>query len=213
MDAAAVERALAAFSADVRRVFVTALGEVRAGTGSKSAYEANSKFEGFQGSFATLAEFHAGAEATLKLGYPNPEAMKGITNEHTAHVSVGRLFVTPNYRIATCLVVEYWWAVDPDAAPSSVFDRLATLRREAAAGGEEQGGGWAGPAAAGDGVLSLVRGNSDAVDIDVDAHTVTFRPRPDPGPRFGPILLRGSNSPRLVFNCSAACSHSASMLC
>ena len=56
--AAAVERALVAFSADVRRVFVAALGEVRAGTGSKSAYEANSKFEGFEGSFASLHDFY-----------------------------------------------------------------------------------------------------------------------------------------------------------
>jgi hypothetical protein len=37
--------------------------------------------------------------------------MKGIRHEHTEHPSVERLFVTPNYRIATSLVIEYAWAM------------------------------------------------------------------------------------------------------
>ena len=80
MDDTAVDRALEAYFADVRRIFTAELAKVRAATGSKSAHEANSKFEGFQGSFATLKDFHAGAEATLKLGYPNPDTVKGIRN-------------------------------------------------------------------------------------------------------------------------------------
>ena len=78
---------------------------------SKSAHEANSKFEGFEGSFASLREFHAGAEKTLNLGYPNPDIMKGIRLEHTKHSSAKRHFVTPNYRVVTSLHIEYAWAV------------------------------------------------------------------------------------------------------
>ncbi len=111
MDQAAVDRALLAFFADVRRIVETELAQVRAATGSKSAAEANSKFEGFPGSFATLRDFHTGAVASLKLGYPNPDTMKGIMLEHTQHPSVTRLFVTSNYRIATCLLIEYAWAL------------------------------------------------------------------------------------------------------
>jgi hypothetical protein len=112
------EGVLQAFFADVRRIFTDELDRVRTGTGSKSAAEANSKFDGFPGTFASLKDFHAGAEATLKLGYPNPDIEKGIRLEHTntTHPSVTRLFVTPNYRLATCLLTEYAWAVDP-AAP------------------------------------------------------------------------------------------------
>jgi hypothetical protein len=119
LDSGAVDRALEAFFADVRCIFTAALAQVRAATGSKSAHEANSKFDGFEGSFASLKDFHAGAEATLHLGYPNPDIERGILLEHTAHAaSVARLFVTPNYRLATCLLLEYWWAVDP-------YDRTA----------------------------------------------------------------------------------------
>ena len=51
--------------------------------GSRSAVEANSKFEGFTGSFASLEEYHKGAEEALQLGYPNPKLWEGIRNEHT----------------------------------------------------------------------------------------------------------------------------------
>jgi hypothetical protein len=157
LDAEAVERLLDSFCADMRGLFKAALGKLRAATGSRSALEANRKFEGFEGSFATLQEFHAGAEASLKLGYPNPDTMKGIRLEHTQHPSVTRLFVTPNYRIATCLLFEYWWAVDPHAPPKAVLDLLASQQRARG--------------------LSLVRGAGGAVDIDSD--TVTFRCSPE----------------------------------
>ena len=107
------ESALSAFFADVRHIFKAAVKEVREAKGSTSAVEANSKFTDgfFQGSFASIRDFHAGAEETLRLGYPNPDIEKGIRQEHTSHPSDTGLYVTPNYRIATCLLVEYWWAM------------------------------------------------------------------------------------------------------
>ena len=187
MDDTAVDRALEAYFADVRRIFTAELAKVRAATGSKSAAEANSKFEGFQGSFATLQEFHQGAEATLQLGYPNPDTIKGIRLEHTAHPSMTRLFVTPNYRVATCLLLEYWWAVKAFAPTKAMLD---LLRRLAAARGAEdddaQEGAGSGTAGLADGSetagladeveLSLVRGAS--ADVDIEGQTVTFRCRP-----------------------------------
>ena len=111
LDGAAMESALDAFFADLKVTFKRAVLQAQGDRGSTSAMAANSKFEGFQGSFASLKDFHAGAEATLHLGYPNPDIEKGIRTEHTAHMSARRLFVTPNYSIATCLMIEYWWAV------------------------------------------------------------------------------------------------------
>ncbi len=107
-------RAVDAFLEDARVRIYTALVEVKTAQGSRSAAEANAKFDGFQGSFATLPEFHAGAEASLQLGYPNPDTMRGILNEHTKHPSVEKLFVTPNYRIATSLLLEFAWAVQDE---------------------------------------------------------------------------------------------------
>ena len=174
----AAARAFDAFVEDARAKFLAALREARETTGSKSAHEANSKFEGFQGSFANLDEFHAGAEATLQLGYPNPDTMKGILLEHTAHPSMTRLFVTPNYRVATCLLLEYWWAVDPFAPTKAVLDLLRQLA--AARGAEDddaQEGAGSGTARLADEVeLSLVRGAS--ADVDIEGQTVTFRCRP-----------------------------------
>jgi hypothetical protein len=103
-------RALEAFSQDVKYKFLTSLKSCKKAKGSADAVQANSKFQGFQGSFATLKMFHKGAEATLKLGYPNPNIMHGIMLEHTAHSSATRLFATTNYCIATNLLIEYWWA-------------------------------------------------------------------------------------------------------
>jgi len=111
------QTALESFFEDTRRKFLKALQDARQATGSRSAAEANSKFDGFEGSFATLEEFHAGAGESLKLGYPNPDTMKGIMLEHTHHPSVTRLFVTPNYRIATSLLLEYAWAMLQPGAP------------------------------------------------------------------------------------------------
>ena len=180
MDSEAVERVLLAFFADVRRIFTTELAQVRGATGSKSAHEANSKFEGFEGSFATLEEFHAGAEATLQLGYPNPDIEKGIRLEHTQHpASMRRLFVTPNYRLATCLLVEYWWAMDPSAPPKEVLDLLAQLGAarfaEQEDGAKEEEGVYATRLDGAAGRISLVRGGSEDVDIDAADGTVTFR--------------------------------------
>jgi hypothetical protein len=124
MDEVAVECALRAYFIDVRSIFTDALTRARLATGSKNAVEANSKFDGFEGSFASLKDFHAGAEATLKLGYPNPDTEKGIRLEHTVHPSAERLFVTANYRIATNLVIEYWWAVDPSALQDSRVPKM-----------------------------------------------------------------------------------------
>ena len=64
------KRAVEAFLEDARVRIYTALVEAKTVKGSTSAAEANGKFDGFQGSFATLKDFHAGAEATLQLGYP-----------------------------------------------------------------------------------------------------------------------------------------------
>jgi hypothetical protein len=98
-------QAVDAFLEDARERIYTALVEAKTAKGSKSAAEANHKFDGFQGSFATLPEFHAGAGKSLKLGFPNPDTMKGILNEHTQHPSSTRLFCTSNYRIATCPLI------------------------------------------------------------------------------------------------------------
>jgi hypothetical protein len=129
------KQAVDAFLEDARVKIYTALVQAKTEKGSKSAAEANSKFEGFQGSFASLKEFHAGAEASLKLGYPNPDTMRGILNEHTKHPSATRLFCTSNYRIVTCLLVEYAWAVleagpgDPPMVRAQL-DRARKLIRE-----------------------------------------------------------------------------------
>ncbi len=173
MDEKAVERALGAYFADVRRIFAAALAEVRGATGSKTAAEANSKFDGFEGNFANLTQFHAGAEATLDLGYPNPDTMKGILLEHTVHPSVARLFVAPNYRLATALLVEYWWVVCPDAPPKNARDLVSRLRLERDASKAEDAGSLAGPAIPGEVALSLVRGESK--EVDIDSWVVTFR--------------------------------------
>ena len=109
------ENAIIAFQHDAKLLFDRALQKLDEQKVSSSALEANSKFSGFTGSFATLEEFYAGAEETMRLGYPNPDIEKGILVEHTdtEHPSVERIFVTSNYLIATCLLVEYFWAVDP----------------------------------------------------------------------------------------------------
>jgi hypothetical protein len=174
MSPAEEQQAVAAFLEDAKVRILEALRQVRVATGSKSAAEANSKFDGFEGSFASLKDFHAGAEATLQLGYPNPDTMKGIRLEHTEHPSVARLFVTPNYRITTSLAVEHAWAADPAAPPKPVAALLGTLR---AARGAEEGDVQAESRCAtlGGADLSLVRGESKDVDIVEDAHTATFR--------------------------------------
>ena len=174
MDDASWKRALDAFCADARRTVEAAVKQVRSARVSTSAMEANGKFEGFEGTFATLEDYHAGAEQTLQLGYPNPLVMDGIRNEHTGLPSATRLFVTPNYQLATCLLLEYWWATGPAAAPAEVFKLLRDLRL--ARGGSVRGVKTIPDSPAeGQGVLCLVRGNSQHVDIDSYTRIVTIR--------------------------------------
>jgi hypothetical protein len=126
------QRAMAAFIEEAKIRFLEALVKVKTAKGSKSAFEANSKFtDGFQGSFASLSDFHAGAEATLKTGYPNPNTGKGIRLEHTQHPSVERLYVSSNYRIATSLLIEYAWAV--------LQERPAAVGMDDSEGSDEEG--------------------------------------------------------------------------
>ena len=61
-DKAWVEEVLEAFFSDVRHIVTEAVREVVEAKGSTNAVEANSKFEGFVGSFASLDDFHKGAE-------------------------------------------------------------------------------------------------------------------------------------------------------
>ena len=107
-----VQAAVAAFLEEARVKVLEAVLEAKKAEGSKSAHEANSKFAGgFEGSFATLKEFHAGAEASLNLGYPNPDTMKGMRQELAEHASALELFLTPNYRLVTNLLIEFAWAM------------------------------------------------------------------------------------------------------
>ena len=125
-----LERALDAFCEDARRIVRAAAKEVQEATGSRNAVEANSKFEGFVGKFASLEDFHRGAEETLQLGYPNPMVEEGIRHEHTEHPSVTRLFVSPNYLLATNLLLEYWFAMDPSNPPEAALKLLETIQAE-----------------------------------------------------------------------------------
>ena len=134
-DKAWVEGVLEAFFSDVRHIVTEAVREVVEAKGSTNAVEANSKFEGFVGSFASLDDFHKGAEETLQLGQPNPVVDKGISIELTEHPSAKKWFVTPNYLLVTCLLVEYWFAQDPNKAPHEVKE---LLRKQRAARVEEQ---------------------------------------------------------------------------
>jgi hypothetical protein len=147
MDDAALERIFAAFRADMRRIFREKQDHSRSGKGSKSAVEANSKFQGFTGKFATIEEFHAGAEETLQLGVPNPDLEKGIENDLTRHPSTSRVFVPPNYLIATTMQIEHCFAVNPKDPPEEVKRKLAKMRakrvepRPAAPAADSQGNG------------------------------------------------------------------------
>ncbi len=137
------QRAVEAFLEDARVKILAALLATKEATGSKSAAEANSKFIGFQGSFASLKDFHAGAEESLQLGYPNPDTMKGILNEHTVHPSAKRLFMTSNYRLVTCLLIEYAWAMfeesPEDPLVKDALDRAIKVIGELAKGRADSG--------------------------------------------------------------------------
>ena len=129
-DTSWVNDVLEAFFIDVQHIVKEAVREVVEAKGSTSAAEANSKFDGFVGSFASLQEFHAGAEETLKLAQPNPDVEKGILNDLTRHRSADQLFVTPNYQILTSLRTEYYFAKDPNNTPPEVKEQLRKLRVE-----------------------------------------------------------------------------------
>ena len=137
MSQAQVGLALEAFFADARRKFVMEWETARrpGSTASKSAVEANSKFDGFDGSFATLDDFHKGQD----LGFPNPDLLKGIRLEHTAHPSSNKLFVSSNYRLVTSLSIEFAWAMLDEEldALAEAKKLLARLRKEAS---EHEGG-------------------------------------------------------------------------
>ena len=141
MSQAQVGLALEAFFADARRKFVMEWETARrpGSTASKSAVEANSKFDGFDGSFATLDLFHKGQD----LGYPNPDLLKGVRLEHTAHPSSNKLFVSSNYRLVTTLSIEFAWAMldEEPGALAGAKKLLAKLRKEAS---EHEGGGGEG---------------------------------------------------------------------
>jgi len=128
------KRAVEAFVEDAKVKILGALVATKQATGSRSAAEANSKFAGgFQGSFATLEEFHKGAAESLQLGYPNPDTGKGIWYEHTQHPSAEKLFKTPNYSIVTSMLIEYAWAIysqKPDEREKEVLDRAYQLIRK-----------------------------------------------------------------------------------
>jgi hypothetical protein len=128
------KRAVEAFVEDAKVKILGALVATKQSTGSRSAAEANSKFAGgFQGSFATLEEFHKGAAESLNLGYPNPDTGKGIWYEHTQHPSAEKLFKTPNYSIVTSMLIEYAWAIysqNPDEREKEVLDKAYQLIRK-----------------------------------------------------------------------------------
>jgi hypothetical protein len=132
MPLAEARRAVDAFLEDARVRILTALVGTKEAKGSKSAAEVNSKFAGgFQGSFATLDDFHKGAAETLNLGYPNPDTGKGIWYEHTQHPSAEKLFKTTNYSIVSNMLLEYAFAVysQTNDREKKVLDRAYTLMK------------------------------------------------------------------------------------
>ena len=125
-----IDRAFQAFSIDAARMVKDAVRRLKFSQVSSNAVQANSKFEGFfEGSFANLDDYHRGAEETMNLDYPNPRIEEGILTECTKHPSSRRLFITPNYQIVTCLLIEYWWAKDPSVDDVDLKDMLAHLGR------------------------------------------------------------------------------------
>ena len=125
-----IDQALQAFSIDAARMVKDAVRRLKSSQVSSNAVQANSKFEGFfEGSFANLSDYHKGAEETMNLDYPNPRIEEGILTEFTKHPSSRRLFMTPNYQIVTCLLIEYWWAKDPSVDDVDLKNMLANIGR------------------------------------------------------------------------------------
>jgi hypothetical protein len=123
-----VEKILEAFYNDAKRVLKDAVENLRRIEYSATEIMSNSKFSGFdEAEFGTLDDYHAGIEKQLKPGQPNPNLERGIQAELTEHGSCQRFFVTPNYQITTCLLIEYWFAKDPNHAPEEVMRLLNLL--------------------------------------------------------------------------------------
>jgi len=131
MKSVELQEALEAFFQDLKNAIGDALEKLKVSKLSISPHQANSKFameqNTYVGMFAGMDDFFCGAEESLRLGYPNPNIMKGILLEHTAHPCAWRFFVTSNYFIATCLFVEYWWAIDPFCPPQAVKQFLKRM--------------------------------------------------------------------------------------
>jgi hypothetical protein len=123
-----LDAALEAFFKDVKQKIKKKKDDLNQ-SNSLDAVQANSKFAGFVGSFGPIEEFYQGASETLQLAYPNPDFMKGIEEEHTMHPSATRFFVTSNYQICTCLLLEYWWATNPHNFPTEVEGILFSLAK------------------------------------------------------------------------------------
>ena len=108
LDEDSIDRIVGIFSEEVRQRLKAELVRLRA-VDTVAESQSNSKFEGFEGDFASLKEFYDGIEESLDLGSPDPNTLKGMELEHTAHPSTRRTFVTPNYLIATDLLTEWAW--------------------------------------------------------------------------------------------------------
>ena len=137
-----IDQAMKAFAVDAQTRVKAALEELKKKP-VPTAFEANSKFEFeegyFKGCFASIDDFYRGAEKVIKMEPPNPDIGRGILHDLTGHPSCKELFVTPNYFIATNLLLEFFWAVDPDfegpefpvVEEQEEKNRLSSLRDEA----------------------------------------------------------------------------------
>ena len=132
-----LDRGLSAFYMDVQRLVERSWNKLREPVGRRRVYEANSKFQVEQGCLdSTVTEFREGPLERTWQGLPNPDLAKGILDELAgSHPTIRKLSVTKNYKIATCLLLEFFWAVNPDFASGFKFtDKevdLSTCQEEA----------------------------------------------------------------------------------
>jgi hypothetical protein len=90
--------------------------------------------------------------------------------------------VSPNYIIATNLLLEYWFAMDPSNPPEAALKLLETIQAErtdfGVAGNEPRSSNasvTANACARGNMGLEIIRGVTGEVDIDADKATATIR--------------------------------------
>ncbi len=89
---------------------------------------ANSKYAMTDGAlfadFVTLNDFYMGPEA--RIGYPNPDLMKGLQKEHCVRLGSGEKIVSDNYSIWTAPLWEWWWVKNPssDDLPADLQSRV-----------------------------------------------------------------------------------------